>query len=243
MHIEYHKWWSPNLNRHMELKVFGHSGKPILIFPSSGGSFYEYEDFGMINACADFINRGAVQFICVDSVDQEAFLNLNIAPAYAEQRHRQFEEYILQEVTPFIRNKTGYHKFFTSGCSMGGFHAINALLKQPDVFDGAISLSGVFAISSVFRYNASELYYNSPVHYLGNINDERILNLLRQSTIIVCVGQGRWEEDSIRDARDLQYLMGCKGIPAQFEYWGHDVDHDWPWWRIQMPYFLHKLGF
>ena len=45
MNIEYHKWWSPAVGRDMEFKVYGHSGKPFVVFPSSGGSFYEYEDF------------------------------------------------------------------------------------------------------------------------------------------------------------------------------------------------------
>ncbi|NLB08307.1 MAG: esterase, partial [Clostridiales bacterium] len=25
------------------------------------------------------------------------------------------------------------------------------------------------------------------------------------------------------------------------DYWGYDVHHDWPWWRIQMPYFLGNI--
>jgi esterase/lipase superfamily enzyme len=30
-------------------------------------------------------------------------------------------------------------------------------------------------------------------------------------------------------------------VPAWFDYWGYDVNHDWPWWRRQLPYFLGKL--
>jgi len=26
MNVEYHKWWSPNLNQDMEMKVYGHAG-------------------------------------------------------------------------------------------------------------------------------------------------------------------------------------------------------------------------
>jgi len=46
MHTEYHKWWSPNLGQDMELKIYGHAGRAILVFPSQGGRFHEYEDFG-----------------------------------------------------------------------------------------------------------------------------------------------------------------------------------------------------
>ncbi len=31
----------------MELLVFGHAGLPVLVFPTSGGRFYEFEDQGM----------------------------------------------------------------------------------------------------------------------------------------------------------------------------------------------------
>jgi len=27
-----------------------------------------------------------------------------------------------------------------------------------------------------------------------------------------------------------------------FDYWGPDVDHDWPWWRRMLPYALERLG-
>ena len=38
------------------------------------------------------------------------------------------------------------------------------------------------------------------------------------------------------------YNFEEKNIPAWFDVWGEDVAHDWPWWRIQMPYFLDKLN-
>ena len=48
MNREYHKWHSNDLGREMELLVFGHAGVPLLVFPTSMGRFYQYEDFGMI---------------------------------------------------------------------------------------------------------------------------------------------------------------------------------------------------
>jgi len=57
----------------------------------------------------------------------------------------------------------------------------------------------------------------------------------------VCVGQGAWEDEMVADTRDLQAILSSKGIPAWIDFWGHDVHHDWPWWRRQMPYFLGHL--
>ena len=32
-----------------------------------------------------------------------------------------------------------------------------------------------------------------------------------------------------------------KEVPANIDLWGYDVVHDWPWWRIQFPYFVEKI--
>ena len=56
MKIEYRQFYSSNLGREMAFKVYGYGGKPVIVFPSSGGRFYEYEDFQMIDAVKDFIN-------------------------------------------------------------------------------------------------------------------------------------------------------------------------------------------
>ena len=44
MHREHHRWHSPSLGRDMELLVFGHGGARVLVFPTSQGRFYEWED-------------------------------------------------------------------------------------------------------------------------------------------------------------------------------------------------------
>ena len=58
MNREYHKWYSSRLGRDMELLVFGHSGLPVLVFPTSGGRYYEFEDRGMIGAVAGRVEHG-----------------------------------------------------------------------------------------------------------------------------------------------------------------------------------------
>ena len=73
MRRDYHTWRSPILGRQMELLVFGHGGRPIFVFPTSMGTFFEYEDRGMISALADKLDGGAVQLFCVQTVDDETF--------------------------------------------------------------------------------------------------------------------------------------------------------------------------
>ncbi len=135
MHTEYHKWWSPNLGQDMELKIYGHAGKPILVFPAQGGRFYEYEDFGMVEACRGSIDAGKVQLFTVDSVDYQSWVNWGAHPADRGRRHEDYDRYIVQEAVPFIRGH-GHEgaRVFTTGCSLGGYHAANFSLPPPRLF-------------------------------------------------------------------------------------------------------------
>ena len=242
MHTEYHKWWSPNLGQDMELKIYGHAGRAILVFPSQGGRFHEYEDFGMIEACRGSIDAGKVRFFTVDSVDYQSWVNWGAHPADRGRRHEDYDRYIVQEVVPFFR-AYGHDKALTTGCSMGAFHSVNFFFRHPDCFSGCIALSGLFRLNHfIGDYMDDTVYFNTPLAYLPNMNDPWFLDQYRQSQIVICVGQGAWEDGMRVDAAELRRILADKGVPAWIDFWGHDVNHDWPWWRVQMPYFLHQLG-
>jgi len=247
MHIEHHQWWSDHLNRDMALKVYGHWGKPIIVFPCSRGRYFDYEGLGMIDAIAGFINSGKVKLFCVDSVDEESWYNYAVDPSVRNARHEAYDRYIVGEVIPFMRDhcQSPQARILANGCSMGAYHAVNFFLKHPDVFEGTIALSGLYRLDRPeFQLSAAELpqvYFNSPISYLAGINDSRYLELYRQSRIIVCVGQGAWEDEAIEDTRSLDHLFREKSVPAWIDYWGYDVDHEWPWWYRQMDYFLGQI--
>jgi esterase/lipase superfamily enzyme len=240
----YTKWWSSNLNQDMEIKVYGRAGKPVLVFPSMNGRFYEFEDFGMIHSVLPFIEENKIQVFTVDSIDGQSWTNWNAHPADRARRHEDYDRYIISEVVPFIADQNpSSKKILTTGCSMGGYHAINFFFRHPDCFNAVIGLSGVARLSLfIGDYIDETVYLNSPVDYLKNLTDEKYLNLYRQSQIILCAGQGDWEEPMIGDMRYLAFILSEKKIPYWLDLWGYDVVHDWPWWRKQLPYFLAKLG-
>jgi len=91
MNREYNKEYSRELGRDMESLVYGHAGRPILVFPSSQGRFFEYEDAGMIRALAGKLEAGAIQVFCVDSVDSESWYNKSVHPGARIWRHLQLE--------------------------------------------------------------------------------------------------------------------------------------------------------
>jgi len=244
MNIEYHKWWSDHLYQDMELKVYGHAGKPVVVFPCQGGRFYEWEDFHMIDAIHWFIDEGKIQVFTMDSIDKQSWANWNAHPADRARRHEDYDRYIIHEVTPFIRNRTSpEQKMISTGCSMGAYHSGNFFFRHPDVFDSVIAISGPASLKIfVGDYMDENVYFNSPLAYLPGLTDPWFLDQYRQSKIIFCCGQGAWEERMLSDIYALKKILEDKAIPAWIDIWGYDVNHDWPWWHKMLPYFLGQLG-
>src|SRR5688500_14530413 len=93
MNREYHHWVSPILGRTMETLIFGHAGSPVLVFPTTMGRFYQYEDFGMVGVLEPKIEAGHVQLFCPDSVDAESWYNKAVPPRQRVARHLDYERY------------------------------------------------------------------------------------------------------------------------------------------------------
>ena len=73
----------------MDLLVFGHDGPKVLVFPTSMGRYFEYEDNKMIAALSDRLESGQLQIYCVDSVDTESWYNKQAHPYWRVQRDRK----------------------------------------------------------------------------------------------------------------------------------------------------------
>ena len=246
MKVEYFKGYSHHLGREMEYKVYGHTGKPVLVFPTSRGRFFQYEDFGMIDAISPFIDNGKIQVWACDGIDGETFF----AEGYPHDRIRQHErymEYITRELIPVIKDHSrgsngGYeHKLMATGCSLGGYHSANAFFRFPEHFDSLIALSGLYSTEHFFGPELDgAIYFNSPIHYLANLSDENIIKQYRESNIVICCGQGNFEDQMLADTLKMKEILDSKGVPAWIDIWGADVHHDWDWWRKMMVYFLDR---
>lgn len=126
---------------------------------------------------------------------------------------------------------------------MGAYHALNFLLRHPDVFQTTVALSGVYDVRFFFGdYGDDPLVYeNSPSDYIWHQNDGWFIDRYRSADIIVCTGLGDWEQDGAPSYYTLKKAFEEKQIEAWFDEWGEDVSHDWIWWRRQMPHYLGKL--
>lgn len=223
----------------MEIAVYGHYGFGLLMFPTAAADYLEYERFGLINVIAPFIDAGRLKVFSINSINKESWLNPHVSPPDRALQHQRYNEYIVREVVPFIKNHCSQETpIITTGASLGAFHASNTFFRRPDVFDGVIAMSGSYDIKSYSNgYYDDNCYFNSPVDFLPNLNDEFLLGKLRSKHhIYILTGQGAYEapEHSIR----LSQILSSKSIPHQLDLWGYDVPHDWPTWLKMLPHVL-----
>ena len=118
---------------------------------------------------------------------------------------------------------------------------MNLHLRFPDIFTGLLALSGIYTSEYGFgNYMDEVVYANSPVHYMANLPSHHpYVEKLNRGRGIICCGQGAWEMPET--SRRLQQLFDEKGIQIWVDFWGFDVNHDWPWWHKQVAYFVPKL--
>ena len=235
-------WFSDHLGKEMHIIVYGQEGLPILVFPTQNSMCRNFEDFGMIDQIADYIEDGRVQLFTVDSVDAESWSPKDRDPAVRAARQEQYYRYIMQEVIPFLRSRNDRAPA-AIGCSMGANHSLISFLRRPDLFSGVLALSGVYDTDYFFDgFMNPTLYESSPERFLpGMPADHPYISLYNERKMILCCGQGAWEEDSVRTLRFLDQVFHEKGIHAWCDFWGYDVNHDWPWWFKQIRYFLPYL--
>ena len=236
MKRDYHKWFSPSLGRDMELLVFGHAGFPAIVFPTSQGRFYEFEDRQMVSTVQDKLEHGHLQLYCVDSVDGESWYNRNVPPRWRIARQMQYEQYVMNEVIPLVRQQNQYSGLGSIGTSFGGYHAANISFRHPDVFTGFLSMGGAFDPSNFLRgYHDEDCYFNLPTQYLRNMSDPWFFERYRRNTYVLATGS----HDMCWDANEeLACIMRWKEIPVRLDVWGNDTAHDWPWWHQMIREYL-----
>jgi esterase/lipase superfamily enzyme len=156
----------------MELLVHGHGGARVLVFPTSQGRFYEWEDRGMTGALAEHLERGWIQLFCVDSVDAESWYARWKPVGERAWRHEQYDRYLLQEVLPFSwqRNATPY--LIVTGASLGAWHAANFAFRHPQWVNRVIVLSGLYNIKELTGGYCDDLVFtHDPSQYLAHWDD------------------------------------------------------------------------
>ena len=257
----YYKEWSAVLNRDMEFKVYGQGGVPVLALPARGGRFYDWENNGMPEAAARLLREGKVQLFCADSIDAESLLNGNAAPRRRAEMQEKYFLYLTTELAPRIlalnapaAKGEGAEKgakpvevspiLWCAGVDTGAYQAVNCRLRRPELFAGAIGLSGLYDVSRFFGREADDLILrNRPIAALheNGILDKATLAKAGENSLLLCAGQGNYEGEALDDTQSLADALQDQGLPAHLEIWGGDVSHDWYWWGKEFGLFAERI--
>ena len=235
MYREYVHWWSPSLDRPMEFLWFGKFGRPVMLFPTSGGRFFENEEQGLANSLADKVDAGEIQLILVDTVNNESWYNKSVHAAVRAARHVQYDAYLRHEMAPYIFNRAQRGDLVVYGASFGAYQAANFAARYPDVVSRAICFSGIYDIHSfVDGYWDDNCYFHCPTAYIPNMSGDWATKLSRVGWVIAT-----GEHDSlVQQNRDFSSLLWSKGIGNHLEIWPGVFGHDWPWWRDNLRRFV-----
>ena len=267
MEGNYYKEWSTALGREMEFKVYGTGGVPVLAFPCEGGRFYDWENNGMPDAAAWLIQNGRVQLFCADSIDRDSLLNEGVSPRRRAEMQEKYFCYITQELAPRIlalnraanaaakpadakaekpakAEKAG-PVLWAAGADLGAYQAVNCRLRRPELFCGAIGLSGRYDPSSWLGSPEDDLALrNEPLAALAaGLVDSAAKAALTKGQFLLCAGQGQdyAEPAAFASTQALDAALKAAGIPVSTEIWGQDVTHEWRWWARAFDVFTNRL--
>ena len=223
----------------MPIVAYGHYGFALLLVPTASADYLEYERFQLIDSLQPFIDGGKVKVFSIDSINNESWMNNNMDPWQKSVRHQQWNDYVFNEVIPFVRtNSSSDTLIFTCGASFGALHSANLFFKRPDIINGCIAMSGVYELTEYTKgYFDDDVYYNSPMHYMPNITDHNILEQVRRSHHIhLLSGSGSYEDPE--SARRFAGILYGKGINYELDIWGSEWSHEWNTWRAMLPHYL-----
>lgn len=234
-----HSLYSEVLKKEMNIAVYGHYGFALLLFPATSDDYLEYENKGLIESIKPFIEKGKCTVFSIEGVNFESWLNNEHSLEEKSQRHYEYNQFIIEEVLPFVFGSCGGPvPVITCGAGLGAFHAANHYFRRPDIFYGMVAMSGTYNIMHFTGgYFDENCYFNSPVHYLPNLHDEYWLSFLRNKHhVYMLTGTGENEHPSNLD--NIVSILNMKEIPHHHDYWGNEWGHNWDTWKAMLNHVL-----
>jgi len=236
------RWFSGRLQSEISVVRWGTFGRPVLVFPSAGGDAEEIERFGLVDACGPLLAEGRVKLYSVDSVAGRAMITKAGTAGHRMWLLNQFHECVRREVVPAIHADLGGQAMdvIASGASIGAFNAVAVLCRYPDVFSGAIGMSGSYRIERFYDEAWSQdLYFSAPLQFLPGLDGPQ-LDTLRRRRILLASGEGDWED--IGESWRMAAALGAKAVPNRMDNWGPQWAHEWPTWHQMLPQYLRELA-
>ena len=234
-HAELVKVPSRALGKDVYLWIHGHGGEPIVVFPSAAGMAHEWQLGGAVDVLQPRIDAGELTLYCVESNVSTSWTADHLDGAGRLAGHRRYERFVLDELMPFLRARSGWAgRVGCAGASFGAFYAADFTLKHPDVFEWALCLSGRYRTGPFLEgADPGDAYFDQPLAFVPNLSGDA-LEAVRRSHLTLVVGLGPYEGRCVDETLALAGVLSERGIPHHLDVWGHDVSHEWVWWRRQL---------
>ena len=171
MKVEHHVWHTARLGREMGVRVYGHWGAPLLVFPTSGGDEWEFERQGMLDALGHHVDAGKVKLFCVNSVNNQSWYDKGAHPRHRSYVQAMYDAYVAEEVAPFIHTscESPGIAITTTGASFGAYHAANFAGRYPGLVTKAVLFSGLYHVGRFLDGYWDDLcYYHSPQAFIAS---------------------------------------------------------------------------
>lgn len=227
---------SQNLKKDVDVAVYGHFGSTLLMFSTQADNCFENEENGLISAIEPFIRSGKIRVYSVPTDNAENWLHPTKSPEQKSEKHYDFNNFVIEEALPLIYEDCGgVVPIITVGANLGAFHAVNTYFRRPDLFIGAIGMSGIYNLQEyACGYYDDNCYFNSPMHYLPNLEDHHWLSYLKSRKHLY-LASGSGENERPDCTSDLANILSYKGIPHSVEIWGPEWAKNWETWKVMLP--------
>lgn len=229
--ITHTDFYSSILGMSIKIEVTGHFGYPVIMFPTSQGSYTQNYDFHLNGSIAHFTNNGILKLFNIQTIDNLSFYDNQISAFERIKNYELYIQFLVQEYIPYIQKTHNTFRVAIAGASFGGYHAANFAFRFPDLISHLICLSGAFTIRNFMDNESSELvYFNCPDEFIKNdvswkYNHMKIV--LSTSDQDIC----------LEPTRNMSRILEEKGIPHWYDEakW---INHDWPLWRMVFPIYM-----
>lgn len=233
-HIEHSDYYSNILGLHIPVEITGHYGYPVIMFPTSQGSYTQNNDFHLNGSVSWLVEQGKIKLYNLQTIDSRSFYDDGIPPQERIRNYERYVQFLVQEFVPYIQKLHQTHRVVVAGASFGGYHAANLAFRFPDLVSHLICLSGAFSIRNFMDgYSDDLVYFNCPNEFVKNDEAWKY----RHMHIVLSTS----DQDICRDKNiDLAELLRAKGI----DFWYDErkwINHDWPLWRMVFPMFMGRF--
>lgn len=231
MQIEHTEYYSHILGRNLKIEITGHFGYPIIMFPTSQGSYTQNTDFHLNESISTFIDDGKVKLYNIETIDKDTFYADQLSPAERIRNYESYIQFLVQEFVPSIQKLHQTHRVAVAGCSFGGYHASNFAFRYPDLVSHLFCLSGAFSIRSFMdNYQDNLVYFNCPEEFMPNDEAWKY----RHMQIVLSTSD---QDICLDKTRKMAAILATKSI----NFWYDEakwINHDWPLWRMVFPKFI-----